>query len=298
MNRKLLSKAISGIAEKYVIECESYAPEHSGGITRKILALVLAACLILGLSAAAYATGILPSWITGWVQSIFLEAPTDELRQSRPDYAQWLDEQWETRAALEEMGEKAQPANEEKTPEGLDSGSITLLESCYDGVIFSMACRFDPPQRPMTFAVSLDDPQFAELKEPRPDCSASGADWKAYVRGQADFGQIQKRLEAEGHVGFTTYDYFVSDHVLVNGEDPGFSHTEPEDNDGIFYVDPYYTSVFGPELPESCRNLDHIEVTFTVRCCETHYWLDGDTLRWMNGARTDYPVSFTLDNVG
>ena len=298
MNRKLLSKAISGIAEKYVAECESYTPEHSGGITRKILALVLAACLILGLSAAAYATGILPSWITGWVQSIFLEAPTDELRQSRPDYAQWLDEQWETRAALEEMGEKAQPANEEKTPEGLDSGSITLLESCYDGAKFSMACRFDPPQRPMTFAVSLDDPQFAELKEPQPDCSASGADWKAYVRGQADFGQIQKRLEAEGHVGFTTYDYFVSDHVLVNGEDPGFSHTEPEDNDGIFYVDPYYTSVFGSELPESCRNLDHIEVTFTVRCCETHYWLDGDTLRWMNGARTDYPVSFTLDNVG
>lgn len=298
MNRKLLSKAISGIAEKYVAECESYTPEHSGGITRKILALVLAACLILGLSAAAYATGILPSWITGWVQSIFLEAPTDELRQSRPDYAQWLDEQWETRAALEEMGEKAQPANEEKTPEGLDSGSITLLESCYDGVKFSMACRFAPPQRPMTFAVSLDDPQFAELKEPRPDCSASGADWKAYVRGQADLGQIQQRLEAEGYVGFTTYDFFVSDHVLVNGEDPGFSHTEPEDNDGIFYVDPYYTSVFGSELPESCRNLDHIEVTFTVRCCETHYWLDGDTLRWMNGARTDYPVSFTLDNVG
>ena len=298
MNRKLLSKAISGIAEKYVAECESYTPEHSGGITRKILALVLAACLILGLSAAAYATGILPSWITGWVQSIFLEAPTDELRQSRPDYAQWLDEQWETRAALAEMGEKAQPANEEKTPEGLDSGSITLLESCYDGVKFSMACRFAPPQRPMTFAVSLDDPQFAELKEPRPDCSASGADWKAYVRGQADLGQIQQRLEAEGYVGFTTYDFFVSDHVLVNGEDPGFSHTEPEDNDGIFYVDPYYTSVFGSELPESCRNLDHIEVTFTVRCCETHYWLDGDTLRWMNGARTDYPVSFTLDNVG
>ena len=298
MNRKLLSKAISGIAEKYVAECESYTPEHSGGITRKILTLVLAACLILGLSAAAYATGILPSWITGWVQSIFLEAPTDELRQSRPDYAQWLDEQWETRAALEEMGEKAQPANEEKTPEGLDGGSITLLESCYDGVKFSMACRFAPPQRPMTFAISLDDPQFAELKEPQPDCSASGADWKAYVRGQADFGQIQQRLEAEGHVGFTTYDFFVSDHVLVNGEDPGFSHTEPEDNDGIFYVDPYYTSVFGPELPESCRNLDHIEVTFTVRCCETHYWLDGDTLRWMNGARMDYPVSFTLDNVG
>ena len=216
--------------------------------------------------------------------------------QSRPDYAQWLDEQWETRAALEEMGEKAQPANEERTPEGLDGGSITLLESCYDGVKFSMACRFAPPQRPMTFAISLDDPQFAELKEPQPDCSASVADWKAYVRGQADFGQIQQRLEAEGHVGFTTYDYFVSDHVLVNGEDPGFSHTEPEDNDDIFYVDPYYTSVFGPELPESCRNLPEITVTLNYCVQPVLYVLEGDSMSCATAPIQRYPVNITIQN--
>ena len=108
---------------------------------------------------------------------------------------------------------------------------------------------------------------------------------------------ILQKLERDGSVGFTTYEFFVSDHVLVNGEDPGFSHSDPNDNDGIFYVDPYYTSVFGSELPESCRNLPELEVTFTVRCCVTHYRLDGDTFRWANGARIDYPVSFTLENV-
>ena len=67
--------------------------------------------------------------------------------------------------------------------------------------------------------------------------------------------------------------------------------------DGIFYVDPFYTSVFGSELPETCQNLPELEVTFTVRCCLTHYWLEGDVLRWTNGERIDYPVSFTLENI-
>ena len=29
----------------------------------------------------------------------------------------------------------------------------------------------------------------------------------------------------------------------------------------------------------------------------THYWLEGDVLKWANGERIDYPVSFTLENI-
>ena len=47
----------------------------------------------------------------------------------------------------------------------------------------------------------------------------------------------------------------------------------------------------------SGRILQNPEVTFTVRCCLTHYWLEGDVLRWTNGERIDYPVSFTLENI-
>ena len=312
MNREMVSKALSGISMDYIAQCETYTPEMrrlpSGkeqkmgrfeekpkGISRKILALVLAACLILGLSITAYATGIVQSLIAKWAQGFILETPTDELRESRPDYAEWLDQQWETRAALEEIAGKAQQVNEEKNPEGLTDASITLLEAYYDGVKFSMACRFEAPQRPVTFDVDSNDPRFAELQD---GYWVPAKDWHSHIAlREEDRQEILQKLERDGSVGFTTYEFFVSDHVLVNGEDPGFSHSDPNDNDGIFYVDPYYTSVFGSELPESCRNLPELEVTFTVRCCVTHYRLDGDTFRWANGARIDYPVSFTLENV-
>ena len=172
-----------------------------------------------------------------------------------------------------------------------------MLESYYDGVKFSMACQFDEPLRPVTFDVDKDDLLFADLQELQDGYWAQAADWPAYVPREEDQQLIRQKLEKDGCVGFTTYDFFVSDHVLVNGEDPGFSHTDPNDNDGIFYVDPFYTSVFGSELPETCQNLPELEVTFTVRCCLTHYWLEGDVLRWMNGERIDYPVSFTLKNI-
>ena len=312
MNREMVSKALSGISMDYIAQCETYTPEMrrlpSGkeqkmgrfeekpkGISRKILALVLAACLILGLSITAYATGIVQSLIAKWAQGFILETPTDELRESRPDYAEWLDQQWETRAALEEIAGKAQQVNEEKNPEELADASITLLEYCYDGKTFTMACRFAAPQRPVTFDVDSNDPQFAELQD---GYWVPAEDWHSYIAlREEDRQEILQKLERDGSVGFTTYEFFVSDHVLVNGEDPGFSHSDPNDNDGIFYVDPYYTSVFGSELPESCRNLPELEVTFTVRCCVTHYRLDGDTFRWANGERIDYPVSFTLENV-
>ena len=315
MNREMVSKALSGISMDYIAQCEAYTPklqelpggkaQKTGrfeqtptGISRKILALVLAACLILGLSITAYATGIVQSLIAKWAQGFILETPTDELRESRPDYAEWLDQQWETRAALEEIAGKAQQVNEEKNPEGLADASITLLEYCYDGKTFTMACRFDAPQRPVTFDVDPNDPQFADLQALQDGYWVPAEDWHSYIALREEDRQlILQKLERDGSVGFTTYEFFVSDHVLVNGEDPGFSHSDPNDNDGIFYVDPYYTSVFGSELPESCQNLPELEVTFTVRCCLTHYRLDGDTFRRANGERIDYPVSFTLENV-
>ena len=309
MTGKDLLTAFSGIDGKYIEEAaapETQSPRRplyiadppkSTHMRRKLITLIIAACLILGLSITAYATGAVQSLLAKFANGFVLETPTDELRESRPDYAEWLDEQWETRAALEEIAGKAQQVHEEKKAEGLDDASITLLESYYDGMKFSMACQFDEPLRPVTFDVDKDDPLFADLQELQDGYWAQAADWPAYVPREEDQQLIRQKLEKNGCVGFTTYDFVVSDHVLVNGEDPGFSHTDPNDNDGIFYVDPFYTSVFGSELPETCQNLPELEVTFTVRCCLTHYWLEGDVLRWTNGKRIDYPVSFTLENI-
>ena len=117
MKGQKVMKGLSFINPKYIHEGEFdsiAAPAKSTHFHRKLVALILAACLILGLSITAYATGAIQSLIAKWAHGFILETPTDELRESRPDYAEWLDEQWETRSVLEEIAGKAQQVNEEK----------------------------------------------------------------------------------------------------------------------------------------------------------------------------------------
>lgn len=76
MNRKLISKALNGIEENYLVECMTYrgkergqAPERNPKMgkyenatarphSRRLLALILAACLIFALATTAYAANL------------------------------------------------------------------------------------------------------------------------------------------------------------------------------------------------------------------------------------------------
>ena len=75
MNRKLISKALNGIEETYLVECMTYrgkrgqAPERNPKMgkyenttvrphSRRLLALILAACLIFALATTAYAANL------------------------------------------------------------------------------------------------------------------------------------------------------------------------------------------------------------------------------------------------
>lgn len=309
MNRERISEALNGISVEYITQCEAYLPEHpseqedsmgryqkhtklSG---RKLLNLLLAACLVMGLGVTAYAAGA-ASWITNWVQSFYYVVPDEELRESRPDYAEWLDEQLETQAIMEEIGKNAQTVNEKKQVRDVPEASITLLESYYDGDKFAVACRFEKPQWEPTFDFDENHPLFAELQEEQQGYWSEHEAWEQSVPEEENRAEIRRRLEQDGRVGFTTYNFFLSDHVQVNGEDPGYFHTDPEDRDGIFYVDPYYTSVFGEELPDSCKNLPELEIGFTVRRFTKYYWLEGDSIQWAVGDIEDYPISFTIVN--
>lgn len=309
MNRERISEALNGISMEYITQCEAYTPKHPSYREnamgryeqtrkhngRKLLLLILAACLMMALGVTAYATGA-ASWITNWVQSFYYVVPDEELRESRPDYAEWLDEQLETQAIMEEIGKNAQPVNEKKQVRDVPEASITLLESYYDGDKFAVACRFEKPQWEPTFDFDENHPLFAELQEAQQGYWMELEAWEQNVPKEENRAEIRQRLEQDGHVGFTTYNFVVSDHVLVNGEDPGYFHTDPEDRDGVFYVDPYYTSVFGEELPDSCKNLSELEITFTVRRYSTYYWLEGDSIKWATGEVEDYPISFTIVN--
>lgn len=309
MNRERISEALNGISMEYITQCEAYTPKHPSDMEnamgryeqtrkhngRKLLLLILAACLMMALGVTAYAAGA-ASWITNWVQSFYYVVPDEELRESRPDYAEWLDEQLETQAIMEEIGKNAQTINEKKQVRDVPEASITLLESYYDGDKFAVACRFEKPQWEPTFDFDENHPLFAELQEAQQGYWMELEAWEQNVPKEENRAEIRRQLEQDGHVGFTTYNFAVSDHVLVNGEDPGYFHTDPEDRDGVFYVDPYYTSVFGEELPDSCKNLSELEITFTVRRYSTYYWLEGDSIKWATGEVEDYPISFTIVN--
>ena len=110
MTGKDLLTALGGIDGKYIEEAAAQEapasrpplyladPPKSKNMRRKLITLIIAACLILGLSITAYATGAVQSLLAKFANGFVLETPTDELRESRPEYAEWLDGQWETRA--------------------------------------------------------------------------------------------------------------------------------------------------------------------------------------------------------
>lgn len=268
---------------------------------RRVVALILAACLVMGLCITAYASGGFNSLIAKWASRFVYETPTDELREERPDYAEWLDEQLEIQGVLQEMGEQAQQVNEEKSPEELAQASITLLESYYDGEKIAMTCRLSKAEMHVTFDFDDTHPKFNELApngtDIHGDVYSEVKSWESYVPIEEDRQLIKQKLESKGCVGFTTGNFGLSDHVYVNNEDFGYGHSEVE-SDGLFYIDPFYSGLGNVELPESCRDQSEVDVTVRLGYSQIHWWLEGDKVLWAFESNGEvYPVTFTIKNI-
>lgn len=301
MKREKISQAISGIRPEYVAECQSYQPrslpsekeQEMGKHTRKIIALALAACLLLALGITACASDAIHSLIGKWWNGFILEKPTDELREERPDYAEWIEEQLATQAAMTEIGEKAVQVNETVDAPGLDGVSITLLESYYDGEKISMACKLTAPQLPVDFDSDFDrnDPIFESWYE-------DNGNWSSNVALEEDREKIRQRIDAGETFGFIGRSIGLKDHVYVNGEDVGCIHTDP-DGEGVFLVNPYVEGFGWIELPQSALNQPSVEVTLRVNSNPVYFWVeDGKVMRsYGEGGSEPVPVTFTLQNI-
>lgn len=301
MKREKISQVISGILPEYVEECQSYLPrslpsekeQKMGKHTRKIIALALAACLLLALGITVCASDAIQSRIGKWWNGFVLEKPTDELREERPDYAEWLDGQLETQTAMIEIGEKAVQVNETVDAPGLDGVSITLLESYYDGEKISMACQLTVPQTPVDFDSDFDwdDPAFGLWYE-------DNGSWISSVALEEDREKIQQKIDAGETFGFVACNTYIKDHVYVNGEDIGACHTEP-DEEGTFLVNPYVEGIGWIELPQSALNQPSVEVTLRVNSSLVYFRVaDGTVMRgYGEGNSEPVPVTFTLQNI-
>ncbi len=296
MKREKISQAISGIRPEYVAECQSYMPrslpsekeQKMGKHTRKIIALALAACLLLALGITACASDAIQSLIGKWWNGLILEKPTDELRQERPDYAEWLDEQLATQAAMAEIGEMATQVNETVDAPGLDGVSITLLESYYDGEKVSMACKLTLPQTPVDFGVDKADLDFEQMHET--------GNWNFAVSLEEDREKIQQKIERNETFGFIGHDVYVRDHVYANGEDIGCCHTDP-DREGIFLVNPYVEGYGWIQLPQSALNQPSVQVELHVRSYPVYFWVEDGKVMQLLGEGVTVPVTFTLQNI-
>lgn len=296
MKREKISQAISGIRPEYVAECQSYMPrslpsekeQKMGKHTRKIIALALAACLLLALGITACASDAIQSLIGKWWNGLILEKPTDELRQERPDYAEWLDEQLATQAAMAEIGEMAVQVNETVDAPGLDGVSITLMESYYDGEKVSMACKLTAPQTPVDFDVDKADLDFEQMHE-------TGY-WSFAVPLEEDREKIQQKIDAGETFGFIGHSTGLRDHVYANGEDIGCCHTDP-DREGIFLVNPYVEGYGWIQLPQSALNQPSVQVELRVHSYPMYFWVEDGKVMQAFGEGVTVPVTFTLQNI-
>ena len=304
MSRENISKILSGIDPSFVEECTKQPSERNGmkHSTRRIAAIVIAACLLFALAITAYATGALRSILGNFWGSYgeLLQDPQEQRALGREDYADWLEGEHQMVDKMLDIAGKTTPQNTFVPIEPGSKAGITLLESYYDGEKIAMGCQFQRMnlQAPIQFDIDLNDPAYAEMGEmqPREDFTEFLEYGDNCITAEEDRKEIAARLKRDGKVTFMAWGSWLSDHVYANGEDLGCCHGDI-DPEGYFTVDPMVMGIGEVELPETCRNLPEVTVTLNYCVQQVVYQLEGNTLRWAELPIQRYPVNIIVKNV-
>lgn len=304
MSRENISKILSGIDPSFVEECTKQPSERNGmkHSTRRIAAIVIAACLLFALAITAYATGALRSILGDFWGSYgeHLQDPQEQRALGREDYADWLEGEHQMVDKMLDIAGKTTPQNTFVPIQPGSKAGITLLESYYDGEKIAMGCQFQRMnlQAPIQFDIDLSDPAYAEMGEmqPREDFAEFLEYGDGYMTTEEDRKEIAARLNRDGTVTFAAWGSWLSDHVYANGEDLGCCHGDI-DPEGYFTVDPMVMGIGEVELPETCRNLPEVTVTLNYCVQQVVYQLEGNTLRWAELPIQRYPVNIIVKNV-
>lgn len=297
MSRNQIIDVLNKLDPALVEECAEYRlPSERNGMKklnkRRMTAMILAACLVVALAVTAYATGAIQSLIGKYWSSYSYTTPDDALREERPDYAAWLDEQLETQSMMLAVGEKSVQTQVDYPIPGLTGAGVTLLEYYYDGEKIALACQFHAPEQPVDF--DFDPSAYPNL--PFEALKPGGyPDYRSMVKDETSLRAIEERLQKQGRVSFLVYESHMSDGVYAEGEN--LAPCGDLDENGIFTVDPIATGLNGGLIPEKCRNLEEITVSLTYRVSVYAYQLEADTVQYAAVGRMDFPVSFTVPNL-
>lgn len=297
MSRNQIIDVLNKLDPALVEECAEYRlPSERNGMKklnkRRMTAMILAACLVVALAVTAYATGAIQSLIGKYWSQYSYTTPDDALREERPDYAAWLDEQLETQSMMLAVGEKSVQTRVDYPIPSLKGAGVTLLEYYYDGEKIALACQFHAPEQPVDF--DFDPSAYPNL--PFEALKPGGyPDYRSMVKDETSLRAIEERLQKQGRVSFLVYESHMSDGVYAEGEN--LAPCGDLDENGIFTVDPIATGLNGGLIPEKCRNLEEITVSLTYRVSVYAYQLEADTVQYAAVGRMDFPVNFTVPNL-
>ena len=287
MTREQLSRVFCNLDERQIAEAYQFDPDLCGRSPKRIvhmkkkriITFALAAALILSLGIVAYATGFV-SAITELARSFYKPVPDDEMRNERPEAAEY-NENWNSQMdEWIEIGE-----NSDKTTQSaeLENGTtITLTENFYDGERLALSYVLSREKPTVDYSFGPDHEYFDLLAE------SEGLLWYQDL-SIAQYLEIMAKLKLTGKVGFVIRTVNVGDHVtLTDGTDIGpFVGGE---------LDGYTVLVPQNGLPDSAEGQDKLDVVFHVKTYEAYIWLEGDKVYSYHPIVDSVPVTFEIIN--
>ena len=287
MTREQLSRVFCNLDERQIAEAYQFDPDLCGRSRerivhmkkKRIITFALAAALILSLGIVAYATGFV-SAITELARSFYKPVPDDEMRNERPEAAEY-NENWNSQMdEWIEIGE-----NSDKTTQSaeLENGTtITLTENFYDGERLALSYVLSREKPTVDYSFGPDHEYFDLLAE------SDGLLWYQDL-SIAQYLEIMAKLKLTSKVGFVIRTVNVGDHVtLADGTDIGpFVGGE---------LDGYTVLVPQNGLPDSAKGQDKLDVVFHVKTYEAYIWLEGDKVYSYHPIVDSVPVTFEIIN--
>ena len=287
MTREQLSRVFCNLDERQIAEAYQFDPDLCGRSLerivhmkkKRIITFALAAALILSLGIVAYATGFV-SAITELARSFYKPVPDEEMRNERPEAAEY-NENWNSQMdEWIEIGE-----NSDKTTQSaeLENGTtITLTENFYDGERLALSYVLSREKPTVDYSFGPDHEYFDLLAE------SEGLCWYQDL-SIAQYLEIMAKLKLTGKVGVVIRTVNVGDHVtLADGTDIGpFVGGE---------LDGYTVLVPQNGLPDSAKGQDKLDVVFHVKTYEAYIWLEGDKVYSYYPIVEGVPVTFEIIN--
>ena len=209
-----------------------------------------------------------------------MPVPNEEMRNERPEAADYFDNWNRQMDELIEMGDNSDKVTQSVE---LENGTtITLTENFYDGERLALSYVLNTNEPSVDYSFGPDHEFFSLLSE------STGLLWYQDLP-ETQYLEIMAKLKLTGKVGFVIRAVDVGDHVtLADGTNIGPFVGEE--------LDGYTVLVPQNGLPNSAKGQDKLDIVFHIKTYEAYIWLEGDKVYSYYPIVEGVPVTFEIIN--